>query len=105
MSKQEKKYFTLEAESLAVVGSGEGIKKIVMFRPTKNTLERLRNLSSAADIGPLRLIDKWDDGTEDVHTHETEHSYVALAGSGSFNKSHTFTLTLVDTSFFKGFVE
>lgn len=103
MGKHEKNYFTLEAESIAVVSSGDSIKKIVMFRPNEDTLERLRNLSNAEVIGSLRLIDKWDDGTDDVHTNEAEHSFIALTGSGHAAKSHTFTVTMVDTSFFKGF--
>lgn len=102
MSKEERKYFTLEADSIAVVSSGDSIKKIVMFRPTEDTLQRLRNLSNAEVIGPLRLIDKWDDGTNDIHTNDAQHSFIALTGSGSFTKSHTFTLTLVNTSFFNG---
>lgn len=104
MSKEKRKYFTLEAKSIAVVSSGDGIKKVVMFRPTKDTLERLRNLSAAELLGSIRLIDKWDDGTDDIHTNDAEHSFIALTGSGSSNKSHTWTLTVVDASFFKGIV-
>ena len=93
-SKSGKPYFNIEAEAIVCASNDVTVQKIVIFKPTIETLERIRKLSAGELMGPLRLIDSWDDGSDDVHTNERPYSFVSIAGSGHENKTSAYTLTL-----------
>lgn len=93
-SKSGKPYFDIEAESIVCVSSDTMVQKLVIFKPAIQTLEHLRKLSAGELMGPIRLIDSWDDGSDDVHVNEREYSFVSFTGSGYGNKTSAYTLTM-----------
>jgi hypothetical protein len=94
-----RKYFEIQAQSIVVVGTNTPIVTMVLFKPTQDTLRRLRDLLQGDVMGPVSLIDEWDDGTLDTHISDKTHSFIALAGSGDGRKSSAFTLTLATPGF------
>lgn len=85
-------YFDIKAQSIVSASRDGMISTIIMFQPTKDTLKRLRELKQGDSMKPLRMIDKWDDGTDDTHIGERPVNFINLSGSGDGRKTHTFTL-------------
>lgn len=90
----------ITAKSIAVIPLGEGINRLVLFHPTKETLIVLRGHERGQLMGHMRLVDKWDDGSDDVHTSTASVSFIGLSGSGDARKTHTYFLTVIDGTFF-----
>lgn len=91
---------TITAKSIAVISLGEGINRLVLFHPPKETLMLLRTFVRGQSMGHLCLVDKWDDGSDDVHTGTASVSFIGLSGSGDARKTHTYFLTVIDGTFF-----
>lgn len=86
------KYFEIEAESIVVSSRDSAISNIVLFRPSDDTMKRLRELKQGDAMGALRLLDKYDDGSEDIHINNRPANFIMLSGSGDGRKTHTHTL-------------
>jgi hypothetical protein len=70
-----------QIRAMSVVVSEDSYKNeytFTIFRPEAETLERLRQLKAAQVMGQIALIDKWDDGTEDVLESLTLHQFISL---------------------------
>lgn len=86
-------YFTIEARSIAVLKHGI-THEIVIFEPTKQTLDRLKALLPNDPMGKIALIDKWDSGELDTHCGSHFMQFASLEGSGDGRKSRTLVLTV-----------
>lgn len=91
--------FDIRAEAIHVSTVDGTVHSIVLFKPEKETLERLQALQQGNSMGGIRLIDKWDDGTDDTHVNERHHSFVNISGSGHGQKTSTWTVTLITARF------
>jgi hypothetical protein len=88
------KFFVIRAQSIVFTTDGGGFLSMVLFKPDRDTLNRLRELRSGQDIGAVQLIDKWDNGTDDIHENFSNHKFVSISGSGDGRKTSAFTLML-----------
>lgn len=86
-------WFEISARSIAITEQ-DCIITVVLFKPTPASLRRLRCLRQGDFLGPVRFIDKFDDGVEDVFVNGTNHSFISLKDSGDMRKTHTFIITL-----------
>lgn len=84
-------YFEIRAEAITVHGSN-GIEYITVFNPDAATREKLASLKMGDDLGLLKLIDKFDDGTEDVHIGTHNMQCVGTTSSGDSRKTKVIAL-------------
>lgn len=87
--------FELEAESITATAAGFNLHHITLFRPTLDTMRRLKRLRVNEYMGPLRLIDKLDNGEEDVRL-DKRHNYL-VSVTFEENKMHTVVLSVKTT--------
>lgn len=88
-------YFNVEGDSITASPVGFNLAHITIFNPTPETREALRNLKPNEYIGPMRLIDKFDNGETDAHVSSRHHHFVNLIMDE--RKHHTIILTVKTT--------
>lgn len=89
------KAFDLEADSITATAAGFNLYHVTLFRPTLDTMRRLKRLRVNEYIGPLRLIDKLDNGEDDVRLDKRHNYLVSL--SFDERKTHTVVLSVKTT--------
>lgn len=78
----------LVAESICVERSAVGtVNTMILFRPTEETVKAIADMKIGDTYHGAELHDKYDDGTDDVHTSPKAHAF--LSRVWSFNKRHT----------------
>lgn len=88
-------HFQIRAESIVMLHEfGKAEFTFVIFKPEEETLERLKSLKPRAVIGAIALIDKWDDGEQDVLESIAAHKFVSFDLAGSHGmKTSSWILT------------
>lgn len=92
-------HFQIRAESIVKLHEFNSAEfTFVIFKPEEETLKRLQSLSADERIGPIALIDKWDDGEEDILESIAAHRFVSfdIASSHGMKKSSWLLITRTD---------
>lgn len=87
-------YFPIRAETIVPLELGEMVS-LILFNVEKETKDRLLDISSGVNIGPVQLITKTEDGSWDDVPLENQrnHYFVSFADKG-FGANSAFVLTL-----------
>lgn len=96
----------LEAESIVFLKNGprdifhsEGLPRLgitatmILFKPTAETLEKIRTFQRGNTFHSTILVDKWDDGLEDIHASSCPLQFLEQQHHGL--KAHTIILRFV----------